>query len=140
MENKDLKYNSTVHKKPQTVIYFPQKKYNLHISIYLCFKNILPAQFSQPFLHSNSPEHTVFSSFSTHKLYNLQKITLTPYKVNQIEKTQKGIIININLVKLILFATYLIGFSGNKGSLKLFPYDISSVKLDILSVQHPKSK
>ena len=50
-------------------------------------------------------------------LYNLQKITLTPYKVNQIEKTQKGIIININLVKLILFATYLIGFSGNKGSL-----------------------
>ena len=82
----------------------------------------------------------MFSSFSTHKLYNLQKITLTAYKVNQIEKTQKGIIININLVKLILFATYLIGFSGNKGSLKLFPYDISSVKLDILSVQHPKSK
>ena len=139
-KNRDLKYNSTVHKKTTNSNLFSTKKYNLHISIYLCFKNILPAQFSQPFSHSNSPEHTVFSSFSTHKLYNLQKITLTPYKVNQIEKTQKGIIININLVKLILFATYLIGFSGNKGSLKLFPYDISSVKLDILSVQHPKSK
>ena len=25
LENRDLKYNSTVHKKPQTVIYFPQK-------------------------------------------------------------------------------------------------------------------
>ena len=60
---------------------------------------------------------------------NLQKITLSPYKVNQIEKTPKGIIININLVKLILFATYLIGFSGNKGSLKLFPHNIFSVKL-----------
>ena len=115
-----LKNNSTVHNKPQTVIYFSTKKYKLHISIYLCFKNILPAQFSQPFLHSNSPVHTVFSSFFLHKLYmaldNLQKIKLSPYKVNQIEKIQKGIIININLVKIILFSTYLRGFSGNKGS------------------------
>ena len=140
MENRDLKYNSSVHKKPQTVIYFPQKSIIFTFLSICVLKNILPAQFSQPFLHSNSPEHTVFSSFSTHKLYNLQKITLIPYKVNQIEKIQKGIIININLVKLILFATYLIGFSGNKGSLKLFPYNISLVKLDILSVQHPKSK
>ena len=71
---------------------------------------------------------------------NLQKIKFSPYKVNQIEKIQKGIIINIILVKKILFSTYLRGFSGNKGSLKLFPYNISTVKLDILSVQHPKSK
>ena len=97
------KNNSTVLKKPQTVIYFFHKKYNLHNFFYLCFKNILPVQFSHPFLHSNSPEHTVFSFFSTHKLdimvNNLHKITFTPYIVNQIDRTQKGINININLVK-----------------------------------------
>ena len=60
------KNNSTVLKKTQTVIYFSTKKYNLHNFFYLCFKNILPVQFLQPFLHSNSPEHTVFSFFSTH--------------------------------------------------------------------------
>ena len=64
---------------------------DLHNLFYLCFKNILPVQFSHPFLHSNSPEHTVFSFFSTHKLYttlnNLHKITFTPYIVNQIDRT-----------------------------------------------------
>ena len=139
LENRDLKYNSTVHKKPQTVIYFPQKSI-IFTFLSICVLKIFYQHNFHNLFYIQIPLNIVFSSFSTHKLYNLQKITLTPYKVNQIEKTQKGIIININLVKLILFATYLIGFSGNKGSLKLFPYDISSVKLDILSVQHPKSK
>ena len=93
LENRDLQYKSTVHKKNTNSHLFSTKKYNLHISLYLCFKNILPAQCSQPFLHSNSPEHTVFSFFSTHKLYttlnNLHKITFIPYKVNQIDRTQK---------------------------------------------------
>ena len=97
------KNNSTVLKKPQAVMNFSTKKYNLHNLFYLCFKNILPVQFLHPFLHSNSPEHTIFSFFSTHKLYttlnNLHKITFTPYIVNQIDRTQKGINININLLK-----------------------------------------
>ena len=67
LENRDLKYNSTVLKQPQTVTDFHKKLYFAQLFLSM-FQKYSTTTISTPFfLHSNSPEHTVFSFFSAHK-------------------------------------------------------------------------
>ena len=78
-----LKYNSTVHKKTQTVIYFPQKSI-IFTFLSICVLKIFYQHSVHNLFYIQIPLNIQFFFFSTHKLYttlnNLHKITFIPYK------------------------------------------------------------
>ena len=98
---------------------------------------MFPTQFSHPFLHLNSPAHTVLFFLFVQSLYILAKyktILKTMYIFTHAVSNSKG---DIHISSLLLYSSkYIRGFSGSLGSVLLF----TSVKLYIFSVQMPSSK